>query len=44
MSGSVYECVACEHRVRDDQGDKSASFACPECRGVMRRVNPERDR
>jgi DNA-directed RNA polymerase subunit RPC12/RpoP len=38
MTGIVYECIECSHRVRDDEDEKPASFACPECRGVMKRV------
>ena len=33
----AYECVSCGHRVRDIPMENPASFACPECRGVMRR-------
>ncbi|MGN8216128.1 hypothetical protein [Halococcus salifodinae] len=35
----VYECVKCENRVRDGEGKHPSSFACSECRGVMRLVD-----
>jgi DNA-directed RNA polymerase subunit RPC12/RpoP len=38
MTGLVYECIECGHRVCADEGEKPASFACPECRGVMKRL------
>jgi hypothetical protein len=36
MSPLVYECVEYEHRV-SDADDHRATFACPRCRGVMKR-------
>lgn len=38
MTDIVYECMQCGHRVCDVKGEKPASFACPECRGIMKRV------
>jgi DNA-directed RNA polymerase subunit RPC12/RpoP len=36
MPPLVYECVECEQRVRDD--GQRATFACPRCDGVMKRL------
>jgi DNA-directed RNA polymerase subunit RPC12/RpoP len=38
MTGIVYECIECRHRVHADEGEKPASLACPKCRGVMKRL------
>jgi hypothetical protein len=37
MSAPVYECIECEYREPAD-GRSRATFACPRCRGVMKRV------
>ena len=38
MTSIVYECVQCGYRTDDDDAEKPASFVCPECRGIMKRV------
>jgi predicted nucleic acid-binding Zn ribbon protein len=38
MPALVYECIECEYRERFDDGPSRTTFACPRCRGVMKRV------
>jgi DNA-directed RNA polymerase subunit RPC12/RpoP len=37
MPDLVYECIECEHRIPGTD-ERRATFACPQCRGVMKRA------
>ena len=39
MTNIVYECVQRGYRI-EDEAEKPASFACRECRGIMKHVSP----